>query len=129
MYLQELDGILLSQVVQIKYDCDGGHDRCGKEWEFKLKDAKKNFEKNDGKHICRKCTLKTKNPMFDNKNVEKIKKTNLERYGTEMPLNSEELVKQRQSMFEDEDKDVLSIKELKAKFLKNDERKRRLAHK
>jgi len=101
MYLQELNGILPAQKIKIKYDCDGGFERCGKEWELKLKDAQKNFGKNNGKHMCRKCTLRHKNPMYDKKNVEKVKKTNLEKYGIELPLNSKKHIEARKEQFKD----------------------------
>jgi len=91
MYLQEIpEGVLTTTLVQIKYDCDGGFDRCGKEWTLKYIDAKKNYEKNGGKHICRKCTMSQNNPMKRQEVQEKVKKTNLERYGATCAMNNEE---------------------------------------
>lgn len=34
---------------------------------------KKNLKNNEGKHICRQCYLKDKNPMKKKENVEKLK--------------------------------------------------------
>lgn len=96
MYLQEIKNIMIHQLVKIKYDCVGNNDRCGKEWTLKLKDAKKNFEKNDGKHICHKCQMSGKNNPACRKEVrEKIKKTSLEKYGTNCALNTKENTKKR----------------------------------
>lgn len=103
MFVQDIAGILPGQKIKIKYDCDGEFERCGEEWELKLKDAQKNFEKNGGKHICRQCTLKSKNPMHDQKAVQKIKETNLERYGVECSMNTPELIAARQEQFKDKD--------------------------
>jgi hypothetical protein len=89
MYLQDIEKVLGGQFVKIKYDCDGGFARCGKEWMLKLKDAKKNFVNNKGKHLCRQCQLKTNNPARRKDVQEKIKKTNLERYGASLAANTE----------------------------------------
>lgn len=96
MYPHEIAEINLpSTPVEIKYDCDGGFERCGKLWTLKYKDAQKNFEKNNKKHVCRQCSLKNNNPASDPKVRAKMKKTCLERYGTEMPLNSEDNIATR----------------------------------
>lgn len=91
MFLQEIpEDVKTTTLVQIRYDCDGGFERCGKEWTLKHKDAQKNFEKNDGKHICRQCWLKFHNPAKKKEVRDKMKKTCLERYGTTCALNTEE---------------------------------------
>lgn len=102
MYLQEILGILQSHEVKIKYDCDGGFDQCGKEKMLKLKYAEKNFKDNNGKHICRKCNLKNKNPMKSKEVQEKVKKTCEERYGG-MPMNSKERIEERKQLFKNEE--------------------------
>ncbi len=102
MYLQEILGILQSHEVKIKYDCDGGFDQCGKEKMLKLKYAEKNFKDNNGKHICRKCNLKNKNPMKNKEVQEKVKKTCEERYGG-MPMNSKERIEERKQLFKNEE--------------------------
>jgi hypothetical protein len=101
MFLDKVDGVLPAQFVRVKYECDGGFERCGKEWKLKLKDAQKNHQKNEGKLICHKCQLKTKNPMLRKEVVEKLKKTNLERYGTECSMNTQELIDKRNEKYED----------------------------
>jgi hypothetical protein len=96
MYLQEIQKCpLTTTLVKIKYDC------CGKEHILKWKDADKNFKKNNGKHICRPCWLKSNNPAKDEKTKEKIKKTNLERYGATTALNSPENLEKRKELFND----------------------------
>lgn len=96
MFTEEIsDDIFTTTLVVIRYDCNGGFERCGKIWTLKYKDAKKNFEKNNKKHICRQCMLKNNNPASDPKVRAKMKKTCLERYGTEMPLNSKENIDAR----------------------------------
>src|SRR4051812_19717974 len=82
MYIDELPEILwTTTIVRIKYDC------CNKEHDLKWKDADKNFAKNNGQHICRSCWLKYDNPFTKEDVKEKTKKTNLERYGIEKPVN------------------------------------------
>jgi hypothetical protein len=75
MYLQDITGVLQGQEVKIKYDCCGNFETCGQERMLKLKYAEKNFKDNQQKHICRKCQLKFKNPMFKNEIKEKVKET------------------------------------------------------
>jgi hypothetical protein len=103
MYLEKIEGRLPGHEVKIKYDCDGGFDTCGQERMLKLRYAEKNFNDNGGKHICRRCFLKTKNPMKKKEVRDKIKKTCLERYGTETPMNRPELVDKRNAKFKDEE--------------------------
>lgn len=103
MYLEEIGGKLPGHEVRIKYDCAGGFETCGQERMLKLRYAEKNFEDNGGVHICRKCFLKTKNPMKKKEVRDKIKKTCLERYGTETPMNRPELVDKRNAKFKDEE--------------------------
>jgi hypothetical protein len=95
MYLEEIKNKLPGQKVKIKYDCNGGNKNCGKENNPILKVAQINFEKNNGKHICRSCTLKTNNPMKNKENVEKIKKTNIEKYGVSNAMNTKEAIEKR----------------------------------
>lgn len=96
MYLQEIpDGIYTTTIVNIKYDCEGDFERCGKEWSLKYKDAQKNFEKNNGKHICRQCHLKFNNPANKEGVRDKIKQTTLEKYGTTCVLNTEKNIAER----------------------------------
>jgi hypothetical protein len=103
MYLENTEGVIKSRDVKIKYDCDGGFETCGQERMLKLRYAEKNFGDNGGKHICRKCFMKNKNPMKSKEVQEKIKKTCLEKYGTEMPVNKKELVEERKAKFKDEE--------------------------
>ena len=90
MFLQDVATVLDGQLVQIKYDCDGGFERCGKAHQLKLKDAKKNAASNGGLHICRSCQLRAKNPSKLIEVQEKIKQTNLRRYGTVCAMNTEQ---------------------------------------
>jgi hypothetical protein len=91
MFLQDIpDGIFSTTLVEVRYDCDGGFERCGKEWTLKYKDAQKNYDKNGKQHICRKCGLKNNNPASNPEVREKMKQTCLERYGTTCALNTEE---------------------------------------
>jgi hypothetical protein len=69
-----LENLKNNTLVKIRYDCNGDYNRCGKEFFIKWKDANKNFIKNHNKHICRSCSLKKNNPMFDQKIIEKVKK-------------------------------------------------------
>ena len=103
MYLQEISGVLQGHEVKIKYDCEGGFEQCGQEKMLKLKYAEKNFKDNDGKHICRKCFLKYKNPMKKDEVKEKVKKTCVEKYGNSMPMNNKENIEKRKELFKDED--------------------------
>jgi hypothetical protein len=80
-------------LIQIKYDC------CGREHTLKWKDADKNFKKNNSRHICRLCWLKLSNPAKTDAAKSKSKKTNLERYGTEVPLNSQAEINKRVEKF------------------------------
>lgn len=102
MYLQTIESILQSHEVKIKYDCDGNFQRCGQEAMLKLKYAEKNYKDNGGKHICRQCQLRAKNPMKKKEIRDKVKKTCLEKYGTESPLNSEANIQNRREQFQDE---------------------------
>jgi hypothetical protein len=99
MYLENINGKLKSQEVKIKYDCNGGFDMCGQERMLKLRYAEKNFQDNQGKHVCRKCFMTFKNPGKKEEVKQKIKKTNLERYGSTMPINQEHLIEQRREQF------------------------------
>ena len=101
MYLQEIVGILQSYEVKIKYDCDGKFENCGKEKMLKLRYAEKNFKDNNGKHICRQCQLRLKNPMKKQEIKNKVKKTCEEKYGG-MPMNSQENIQKRKEKFQDE---------------------------
>lgn len=99
MYTQAIpENPLTTTIVHIKYDC------CGKEHSLKWKDANKNFQKNNQKHICRTCGLKTNNPASRPEVKEKMKNTNIERYGVSCPLNTKEKIAERvEKMFGDEE--------------------------
>jgi hypothetical protein len=72
-------------LVKVVYDC------CGGERTLKWSDANKNYMKNKGKHICRPCWLKSDdNPARRPTVQEKIKKTNLEKYGVSCAMNTAE---------------------------------------
>ena len=101
MYLEEISGKLQSHDVKIKYDCNGSFDTCGQEKILKLRYAEKNFKDNDGKHICRKCFLKNKNPMKKQEIKEKVKKTCKEKYGC-LPINTQENIEKRKQLFKNE---------------------------
>jgi hypothetical protein len=101
MYLEEISGKLQSHDVKIKYDCNGSFDTCGQEKILKLRYSEKNFKDNDGKHICRKCFLKNKNPMKKQEIKEKVKKTCKEKYGC-LPINTQENIEKRKQLFKDE---------------------------
>lgn len=103
MYLKEIAGKLPDQDVRIKYDCAGGFKMCGQERTMNIEWAQTNFEKNGGKHICRSCVMSANNPMKRKEVQDKIKKTCLEKYGTEMPVNKKELVEERKAKFKDEE--------------------------
>jgi hypothetical protein len=70
---------------------------------LKLKYAEKNFRDNGGKHICRKCQLRTKNPMKKQEVKDKVKKTCLEKYGEILPINSKINIEKRREQFQDEE--------------------------
>lgn len=95
MYLQEIKGILPGFFIKIKYDCIGQYEKCGKEHSLKLKDAEKNYTKNNSKHICRQCTLKLNNPMYKKENVVKVQNTNKDKYGTTLAMNTKENIAKR----------------------------------
>ena len=101
MFVEEIpDDVKTTTNVAIRYDCNGGFKRCGKLWTLKHKDAKKNFDANDGKHICRQCTLRAKNPMKCKAVRDKVKKTTLERHGTTCVMNTtENVAKRNEKMF------------------------------
>lgn len=103
MYLEKIEGKLPAHEVKIKYDCDGGFDECGRERMLKLRYAEKNFRDNGGTHMCRRCFLKNKNPMKKKEVKEKVKKTCLEKYGTETPMNRQDLIEKRNAKFKDEE--------------------------
>lgn len=103
MYLEEIAGKLPDQDVRIKYDCAGGFKMCGQERTMNIGWAKSNFTSNGGKHICRSCVMSANNPMKRKDVRDKIKKTCLEKYGTEMPMNKKELVEERKAKFKDEE--------------------------
>ena len=136
MFLEPIEGKLPSQRIKIRYDCDGGNDRCGKECDVLLKVAEKNFGDNGGKHICRSCQLKAKNPMYVETTKEKVKQTNLEKYGATCALNSEENIKKRVEQMFGTEKAVQEIVAKRKKtsqerygadhIMKTDEGKRRV---
>ena len=90
MYLQKIpEDVKTTTPIKIRYDC------CGKDNTLKHKDASKNFDKNNGKHICRSCWLKNDNPAKRKEVQEKIKKTNLDRYGSTCALNTKKNIASR----------------------------------
>lgn len=91
MYINELpENVKTTTLVKIIYDC------CGKGHVLKYKDAQKNYNKNKEKHICRPCWLKSDaNPAKNATSIAKAKKTNLDRYGCAVPLNSKENIEKR----------------------------------
>ena len=99
MYLEEIpQNAFTTTMLKIRYDC------CEKEHTLKYKDAKENFVKNNGKHICRSCWLKSSaNPAKQKISRDKIKQTNLERYGTAVPMNTKEAIEKRRDKFKDEE--------------------------
>lgn len=101
MFLEEItEGIKATTQIKIQYDCEGDFERCGQEWMLKYKDAQKNYDANDGRHICRQCTLRSKNPMKRKAVREKVKKTTLERHGTTCVMNTDEnIAKRNEKMF------------------------------
>jgi hypothetical protein len=68
-----------------------------------LKYAEKNAKDNNGKHICRQCVLRSKNPMQQQLAKDKFKKTNLERYGVTTDMNTKENIESRRKLFEDKE--------------------------
>lgn len=98
MYLEEIpENVKTTTIVKIKYDC---HEE---ERLMKWSDANKNFQKNNGKHICRKCWLKSDdNPAKNKEIIDKIKKTNMEKYGNVMPMNSQENIEKKRQQLKDE---------------------------
>lgn len=113
MFVDQIpDDVKTTTLVKVRYDCNGGFERCGKEWTLKHKDAKKNFDDNGGKHICRQCQLRSKNPMKRKDVQEKVKQTTLERYGTTCAMNTaENTAKRNEQMFGSEQ----AVKEIVAK--------------
>lgn len=103
MYLQEIINVVKSHEVKIKYDCNSGFDTCNQEKMLKLRYAEKNFLDNNGKHICRKCQLRFKNPMKNKVIQEKVKKTCMERYGVASPVNLKVNIEKRKEKFKDEE--------------------------
>jgi hypothetical protein len=97
--MQEIKNILQSHEVNIKYDCSGGYENCGQEKMLKLRYAEKNIRDNDGKHICRKCQLKNNNPMKNKEVQAKVKRTCMERYGSTLPINSQDNIEKRREKF------------------------------
>lgn len=116
MYVEQIPvNAVTTTLIKIKYDCKGGFERCDKEWTLKLKDAQKNFEKNNGKHICRQCNLKNNNPAKRDDVKVKIKKTNIKRYGATCALNTPENIQARnEKIFGSEEKVQEMIKKRRA---------------
>ena len=97
MYMQELPkSIFTTTKVKIKYDC------CEVEREMKWVDANKNFTKNNGKHICKKCgSSGDKNPACRPEVRAKIAATIDSKYGGVLPMNTQEAVEARRQQFQD----------------------------
>lgn len=94
MYLQDVSNVpFTTTLIKIKYDC------CNKEHTLKWKDAKKNYEANVGKHICRTCKLKSNNPAKREDVKAKAKKTIEEKYGGVLPINTpDQIAKKREKL-------------------------------
>jgi len=101
MYQEEILNKKPGQRVRIKYDCEAGFPTCGKENTPVFKVAQKNFEVNDGKHICKSCMLRAKNPMKNKEVQAKVKQTNLEKYGSTVAMNRAENIVKRSEKFKD----------------------------
>lgn len=99
MYLEPIpEKYFTTTLIKLKYDC------CGKEHVLKMKDAQKNFEKNNQQHICRSCWLRLNNPAHRVEVQDKIKKTCIERYGSECILNTKKNINARnESIFGSEE--------------------------
>lgn len=98
MYVSKIpESPFTTTIVKIIYDC------CSKEHSLKCADANKNFEKNNGKHICRTCWLKNNNPAKTQAAKDKAKQTNLDRYGSTIPMNSKENIEKRKEQFKNEE--------------------------
>lgn len=96
MYIERVPANLLpGQRVRIKYDCDGGFKLCGTESTPIYSVAKKNADAHGGKHVCRSCQMAANNPAKRKEVREKIEKTNIEKYGTAMPINTPEKITER----------------------------------
>ncbi len=98
--MQVLPAILkTTTIVKIKYDCE-----CKVEREMKWVDANKNYIKNNGKHICKKCWLKSDdNPAKKAEVIEKMKSTIDKKYGGVMPMNTPEAIEARRQQLQDPD--------------------------
>lgn len=98
MYLEDVSSVPFTTTpVKIKYDC------CNKEHILKWKDAKKNFEVNVGKHICRICKLtSSENPAKRPEVKEKAKKTIEQKYGGVLPINTPDQISKRKEKFKDQ---------------------------
>ena len=103
MYLQSVENILTGQHIKIKYDCNGGFKTCGTEATPIYQVAKKNADAHNGLHICRSCQMRANNPAKREAVKEKIKKTNLERYGSTTAMNTTENIENRKKLFENKD--------------------------
>lgn len=94
MYLQDVSNVpFTTTLIKIKYDC------CNKEHTLKWKDAKKNYEANVGKHICRTCKLKSDNPAKREDVKAKAKKTMEEKYGGVLPINTPDQIAKKKEQF------------------------------
>ena len=99
MYLEKSpDTLFTTTLVNIKYDC------CQKEHTLKWKDANANYLKNNQKHVCRPCWLKTSNPAKRKEVTDKAKQTSLRKYGVTCALNTKTNIKARnEKMFGTDD--------------------------
>jgi hypothetical protein len=98
MYLEDVSSVPFTTTpIKIKYDC------CNKEHILKWKDAKKNFEVNVGKHICRICKLtSSENPAKRPEVKEKAKKTIEQKYGGVLPINTPDQISKRKEKFKNQ---------------------------
>ncbi len=80
-------------IVTVQFEC------CGKTKDWKYSIAKKNFERNNSKHICRSCWLKENNPSHKADVLAKIKKTTYANHGGLLMNTEENIAKRNQKMF------------------------------
>jgi hypothetical protein len=78
-------------------------DITGKTKKTRYGAAKQNVARNNGQYITNWGLTKLNNPMKNKEVKEKIKKTNLERYGNELAMNSQENIEKRKEQFKDKE--------------------------
>lgn len=95
---------VLKDATQILVRCD----ECGQERNMAWVNARRNFEKYNG-HVLRCCNVKgahsyhKRDPELAARAYEKSKQTNLERYGVELAMNSQENIEAKREQFKDQE--------------------------